>query len=85
MLARSSAIPLVLAAACVWRAIALATPALWTSVDLPFCAEGSLKLLKFWLSHTACRPISVSLSFQPRKRRRRAWNIIAALAEYAAQ
>ncbi|KAJ6562192.1 hypothetical protein B0H19DRAFT_1259774 [Mycena capillaripes] len=86
VVAKPSALPIVLAFFCAqWRAIVLSTSDLWSRADFASCTHGGLELLKFWLSHTGTRVISVHFSFDPQKRRRCAWKFIAALAEHSAQ
>ncbi|KAJ7842846.1 hypothetical protein B0H14DRAFT_2779983 [Mycena olivaceomarginata] len=57
-------IPMTLLSICnTWTDIALATPALWATVDIVFpCAPGFKKVLPIWFERAHNRPLSISLS-----------------------
>ncbi|KAJ6510641.1 hypothetical protein C8R45DRAFT_1068612 [Mycena sanguinolenta] len=55
--------PMLLLSICnTWTAIALSTPALWSSIEISFpCPPGFTELLPIWLHRTRSHPLSVTL------------------------
>ncbi|KAJ7890397.1 hypothetical protein B0H13DRAFT_2666014 [Mycena leptocephala] len=74
--------PLLVASICqVWRAVALATPALWTNFDYYGQYPNVDKLLDFWLSNAGGLPVNIRIKLYPSSQDA----VVAILARYSAQ